>query len=98
MFAFCSNVFVLSLVRFLIVLPLFSRRTAFAHCYPFDRRGAKVLHTFIRIDTDIVVDLHEIYGGETLRLRETAQNIVLPHFGGIAVPRTSADYEHENAG
>ena len=95
MFVFCSNVFVLSLLSFLIVLPLFSRRTAFVHCY-HDRRGAKVLHTFIRIDTDIVVDLHEIC--ETFRLRETAQNIVPPHFGGIAVPRTSADYEHENAG
>ena len=34
-FAFCSNVFVLSSVIFGIVLPLFSRRPAFDHCFFF---------------------------------------------------------------
>ena len=66
-------------------------------CYLSDGQGAKVLHTFIRTDTDIVVGVHEIDGGDTVRLRQTAQNIVLPHSGGIAVSRTSTVYEPENS-
>ena len=43
-------------------------------------------------------DPHEIEESETLRLRQAAQNIALPHYGGIAVSRTSGGYEPENAG
>ena len=43
-------------------------------------------------------DPHEIEESETLRLRQTAQNIALPHYGGIAVSRTSGGYEPENVG
>ena len=96
--AFCSNVFVLSSA----ILKLFCHCSAAAQhlipCYPFDRRGANVLHTFIRTDTDIAVGVHEIEESETLSLKQTAQNIVLPHYGGIAVSRTSTVYEPENSG
>ena len=66
-------------------------------CCLSDRQGAKVLHTFINTYTEIVADLHEIEDSETLRLKQTAQNIALPHYGGIAVSRTSGGYEPENS-
>ena len=52
----------------------------------------------MKTDTDIAADLHEIDGGEKIRLRQTAQNIVLPHYGGLAISRISTGYEPENAG
>ena len=83
-------------------LKLFCHCSAAAHhmipCCLSDRQGAKVLHTFINTYTEIVADLHEIEESETLRLRHAAQNIALPHYGGIAVSRTSGGYEPENAG
>ena len=42
--------------------------------------------------------VHEIEESETLSLKQTAQNIVLPHYGGIAISRTSTVYEPENSG
>ena len=52
----------------------------------------------MKTDTDIAADLHEIDGGETLRLKQSAQNIELPHSGGIPVSRISTVYEPENVG
>ena len=52
----------------------------------------------MKTDTDIAADLHEIDGGETLRLKQSAQNIELPNSGGIPVSRISTVYEPENVG
>ena len=77
---------------------MLGRRTAFDHCCPSDRRGAKVLCIFNDTDTDIAADLHETDGGETLILRHAAQNITPPHSSGIAVSCTSTGHVLENAG
>ena len=66
MFAFCSNVFRSELRYFKIVCHCSAAAQHLIPCFPFDRRRANVLHTFINTYTEIVADLHEIEESETL--------------------------------